>query len=201
MTTLVCPLPSRRPDLLFRPLGDDGQHVVKDPHTGAYFKLPPEEAFLFLLLDGRHTTAQLRAAFERRFGERLTVEDLDQFLSLARELGFLSEPDLDVAPAQPEAEADAVSEEEEEPAPVKAAEPAPARPAPGEANKRRGQSLLFWRASVFDPDRLFARLEPGLRAPVRRCLRPVGPRPPGPAWAHRLSSVPVQADGMRGGKT
>ena len=85
-------LPARRPDLIVRPLGDDGHHVVKDPVGGGYFKLPPHESFLFGLLDGVHTSADARSKFERRFGESLDDTDLDQFVSLAREFGFLSEP-------------------------------------------------------------------------------------------------------------
>src|SRR5262249_36828591 len=35
--------PGRRPELVIRPLGDDGQHVVKDPATGGYFRLGAQE--------------------------------------------------------------------------------------------------------------------------------------------------------------
>src|SRR4051812_39190574 len=45
--------PPRRPELLVNPLGDEGQHVVKDPWTGAYYNLGKEESFLLLRLDGR----------------------------------------------------------------------------------------------------------------------------------------------------
>ena len=47
--------PARRPELIVSPLGDQGQHVVKDPRTGEYFNLGPEESFLLLHLDGRQT--------------------------------------------------------------------------------------------------------------------------------------------------
>src|SRR4051812_37998522 len=40
--------------------------------------------------------------------------------------------------------------------------PADADPSAGQPRRRR-QSLLFWRTSLFDPDRLFNRLEPKLR--------------------------------------
>src|SRR5438045_4525501 len=154
MPVAAANLPARRRDLIFRPHGEHGEHVVKDPRTGGYFKLPAQESFLFTLLDGGHTPDQCRAAFERRFGEPLPADDLEQFLSLAREFGFLTAPDQHPSRA---------------PAPAPAAEPAPApaaaapSPAPeGRAAKPR-QSLLAWRKSVFDPDRLFAALEPALR--------------------------------------
>src|SRR5439155_24411111 len=42
------PLPARRPDLIVKPSGDTGGHVVKDPRTGQFFDLGPEESFLLL---------------------------------------------------------------------------------------------------------------------------------------------------------
>ena len=62
-------LPARRPDLVFRPVGDDGHYVVKDPRNGAYFKLGPQESFLFRYLDGRHDAGSACRAFSRHFGE------------------------------------------------------------------------------------------------------------------------------------
>src|SRR5579884_2327999 len=81
--------PSRRADLLLRPLGDDGQHVVKDPRTGAYFNLPPQESFLLAQLDGRQSVEAICAAFEKQFGEALSASDLDAFVQMVREQGFL----------------------------------------------------------------------------------------------------------------
>src|SRR5947209_148234 len=81
--------PARRPDLLLRPIGDDGRHVVKDLRTGAFYNLGPVESFLLLALDGRQPAAAIAAAFEAQFGEPLEPEDLDDFVALAREQGFL----------------------------------------------------------------------------------------------------------------
>jgi hypothetical protein len=39
MPDLSTPLPARRPELLIRPLGDQGQYVVKDPRTREFFHL------------------------------------------------------------------------------------------------------------------------------------------------------------------
>src|SRR5579884_4091705 len=84
--------PSRRADLLLRPLGDDGQHVVKDPRTGAYFNLPPQESFLLARLDGQHTVEAICKAFEVHFNEPLAPEDLDSFIEIARQQGFIADP-------------------------------------------------------------------------------------------------------------
>src|SRR5436305_11215300 len=81
--------PARRPDLVMKPLGDDGQHVVKDLRTGTYFNLPPAEAFLLGQLDGRRSADEICDAFQQQFGEPLTAEDLDGFLDVAREQNLL----------------------------------------------------------------------------------------------------------------
>ncbi len=133
--------PPRRPELLVRPLGDDGQHVVKDPGTGAYYNLGEVESFLLLRLDGRQTVGTICSAFAEKFGEALAPNDLDEFVTMARGQGFLQ-------PAVPESA-------------VRAA-PAAAAPAPAPAPKRKRQSLLYWRFRFFDPDRLFTWLEPKL---------------------------------------
>lgn len=129
------PLPARRPDLIVKPSDDAGGHVVKDPRTGQFFDLGPEESFLLLGLDGRRTAVELAQAFEDRFGEPLSRADLDDFLGLARDSGFL---------------------------PKKTAAGGAKSSAPTPAPARR-QSLLYWRKSLYDPDRLFNWLEPRLR--------------------------------------
>jgi multidrug efflux pump subunit AcrA (membrane-fusion protein) len=135
--------PARRPDLVLRPTGDKGDHVVKDPATGTYYNLGAQEAFLLEQLDGRQSAADVCAAFEKRFGEPLSEEDLDGFLDLARSRAFLQNGRSPAAVV-----------------PTTTA-PAPAAPAgPPPAPRRSGQSILYWRKNVFDPDRLFNWLEP-----------------------------------------
>jgi multidrug efflux pump subunit AcrA (membrane-fusion protein) len=136
--------PARRPDLILSPPGDGGYCVVKDPRTGSYYNLGRQETFLLSSLDGQRTVAAIRADFETKFGEPFGEEDLDDFLELARPLGWLQ-----VA---------------EGPGPMVAQD---TDPAPGGGSGPPGprvrQSLLYWRISFFDPDRLFDRLEPRLR--------------------------------------
>src|SRR3954471_19038686 len=118
MSGLAALLPACRSELVVRPLGDDGQHVVKDPGTGAYYELGPEEAFLLTQLDGRRDPATVCAAFERHFAQSLPEDDLDEFVALARERKLLDE-----APATA---------------------PGPAAPRPADPQEQR-QSLLYWR--------------------------------------------------------
>src|SRR5215468_836159 len=87
MTDLATLLPARRPELVLRPLDDGG--VVKCPRTGEYFQLQEQEYFLLMLLGPGQTAGAIRTAFEERFGEPLTEEDLDDFLKLLAEQGLL----------------------------------------------------------------------------------------------------------------
>jgi multidrug resistance efflux pump len=130
--------PPRRSDLLMRPLGDDGQHVVKDLRTGTYFNLPPQEAFLLTQLDGQRCSEDICAAFEKQFGEPLSPADLDEFLEVAHGQKLLAAPPASETPA-PEGKKPSSSSS----SPLKLA-----------------RNILYFRHSVFDPDRLFTWLEP-----------------------------------------
>src|SRR5262245_34686146 len=142
---LAVRLPARRPDLVIRPLGEGGRYVVKDPRTGAFFTFGEQEHFLLLQLDGEKKPAAVCRAFAERFGEPLSEVDLDGFVALARRQGLL----LPDAPSSPAAGGTPAA-----PQTVAEPTPPPARPR---------QSLLYWRKSLFDPDRLFTWLEPKIR--------------------------------------
>ena len=71
MSELATQLPSCRPELVIRPLGDKGPYVVKEPRTGTYYHLGEEEHFLLTQLDGRRDAEAICAAFAERFGQPL----------------------------------------------------------------------------------------------------------------------------------
>ena len=135
MSATATPLPACRSDLVVRPVGDAGECVVKDPGSGEFFQLGPHEHFLLTQLDGRREAADVCAAFEQLFGHELAEDELNEFVAAIREQGLLGEP-----PGQQ-----------------------PAKRRGGRGTGERGQNLLYWRKSVFDPDRLFTRLEPRMR--------------------------------------
>ena len=83
MATVTAP-PARRPDLILRPLGNDGRVVVKDPATGNYFNLEAPEAFLLERMDGRQGVDDICASFEARFGDALTPDAIDSAVKLFR---------------------------------------------------------------------------------------------------------------------
>ena len=149
MTATTAALPVRRLDLIVSPLGDTGAHVVKDPRTGTYYNLGDVEVFLLNQLDGRHSAEAIRAAYEERFDDALSDADLAEFLELVAEKGFLApvgvpNPPVTPAPAQR--------------SPLAAPSMTKAEPPP----KRAPQSILYWRRSVFDPDRVLNVLAPRL---------------------------------------
>ena len=137
MSTLSA-LPSRRSYLIVSPLGERGQHVVKDPFSGAYYHLGAEESFLLLKLDGTCTRDRIRDEFKDEFDEPLEDDDLDDFLELARSSNFIDYADGEARSQSP-------------------------APAPDAAPRSYEQSILYWRKPVFDPDKLFDWLEPKLR--------------------------------------
>jgi hypothetical protein len=91
MPDLGTPLPCRRPELVSRPFGQNGSYLVRDRQRGDSFRLGAEEYFLLAGLDGTRAGEDLRAAFAERFSELLTDEELQDFLNLAQERGFLQE--------------------------------------------------------------------------------------------------------------
>src|SRR5262249_32157809 len=118
--------PARRADLLIRPLGDRGLYVVKNPISGAYYQLGEEEHFLLTGHHGQRSPEQVRSAFQERFGAPLGAEEFEDFLALAGQQGLL----------RPQGDGPA--------------------PAPSAALRGAGHlpSILYWRVSLFDPDRL-----------------------------------------------
>ena len=85
MPGLVTALPSRRPELIVRPLGDCGRYVIKDPYTGSFFHIGEQEYYLLMQLDGARDAEEVCGAFAERFGEPLAHEDLDGFIQLVKE--------------------------------------------------------------------------------------------------------------------
>jgi multidrug efflux pump subunit AcrA (membrane-fusion protein) len=143
------PLPLSRRDFVFSPLGSDGKYVVKDPRRRTYFRLGPRERLLLELLDGTRGRESLRETYRQQFDDELTDDDIDGFLQLAASRGLLE--------STPQAPPDQAS-----PAAV-AAPPIPQSTPQTAQSRPSGQSLLAWRRSLFDPDRLFTLLEPRLR--------------------------------------
>src|SRR5262245_47453917 len=146
MSTAHSPLPVHRSDLVIRPVGEDGRHVVKDPTSGAYFQIGAQEHFLLEQLDGLHPATAVCRAFEEKFAEPLSQEDLEGFLALARRKGLLQSVELNPGSAASEPAGSAASI-------LGAAIRTP----------QVQQSILYWRKPFWDPDSFFTWLEPKIR--------------------------------------
>jgi putative peptide zinc metalloprotease protein len=137
MPDVATPLPCCRRELVFSTSGDGGRYVVKDPRAGDYYSVGEEEYFLLTQFNGLQSPGTVCATFAERFGAPLAPNELDEFLDLAHARGFLEDmPFNDARSAQ---------------RPARVASVGPR------------QSIVYWRKSLFDPDRLFTWLEPKIR--------------------------------------
>jgi putative peptide zinc metalloprotease protein len=144
--------PACRTDLVLRPLEDQQRFVAKDPRSGAYFELGEQEYFLLTQLDGEQSAEAVCARFASKFNEPLELGDLDEFVDLACKRGLIQSGAP--APAKPVPMRSDVA--------AKSTARSSHKPTPRPPAAVR-QSILCWRKSLFDPDRLFTRLEPKLR--------------------------------------
>ena len=141
-------LPRRREDLIVRPVAGN-QFVIKDPVTETYFQFGEQEWFLLSQLDVNATSSTVLSAFERQFGEALTAEELDEFVEMTSKRHLLEDSTSTSAQRRNER---SFADDDDDPQAI-----------PQAGKTKSGQSLLFWRYSLFDPDRLFNRIEPCLR--------------------------------------
>src|SRR5262245_47899805 len=84
-------LPARKSNLVMRPFGSEGEFVVKNPARRTYHKMGAQEFFLLEQLDGNQSAAEVLAAFEAKFGEPITVDDLHDFVEMASERELLAD--------------------------------------------------------------------------------------------------------------
>ena len=140
-------IPPLRADLIIIKQFYEGRtyYVVKDPISLQYFRLTAEDYFLATLFDGKRTLNHVRAAYVERFPHlRLdfSEEEINERVShFANDLGLLQF--LSVQGARLKPRFDAIKK-----------------------NKKQSKggfysvvnNIFFARFSVFDPDRLFARM-------------------------------------------
>jgi len=88
--------PLLRPDLLIRPVGGEGRHVVKDLRSGVFFNLGRRSRSCSYASTGESSVGAICAAYEARFDEPLGEEDFADFLDLARGKRLLRDDARDV---------------------------------------------------------------------------------------------------------
>ncbi len=138
------PLPLS-PDVVIRPLDDDGRCVVKNTRKRSYVKLGGQEAFLLSQLDGQKTYADITAAFEQRYGEPVACEDVQDFVAMLKEERLVGKPN-GKSSASDRADEDLQLGFFKRT--IKAA---------------RRKNPLYFRVTLIDPDRLLNWLEPKTR--------------------------------------
>ena len=143
MTASTTELPRIRTGLVIRCTGE-GEYVVKCPADGSYFRIGDVEQFLLSQLDGSHSTKAICEAFEQRFHDRLTRDDIDEFARAIEPMGLLDRAD---SAGQRAGDRTATDDDEDD----------------AETGRKGGGSILFFRRSIFNPDRLLNAMEPHLR--------------------------------------
>lgn len=135
--------------------------VVKLAADRQYFSLGPQEAYLLRQLNGHRSGRRIREKYEEKFGERLSRSDLKEFIAAVESMGLLEPIEVSETPVDSNSAA-AVAGGTDSPGDSSstAAEPKVAKKRKGQLF---GQSALFFRVPLFDPDRLFNALEPRLR--------------------------------------
>lgn len=66
------------------------RRAVKNPGRRTYHKRGSQEFCLLEQLDGNRSAAEILAAFEAKFGEPITVDDLHEFVEMVSELELLN---------------------------------------------------------------------------------------------------------------
>lgn len=179
-------LPVRRDDLVVRPVAGN-QYVVKDPETDAYFQIGEQEWFLLSQLDATASYTSLINAFQTKFGEVLSSDELDEFIEMVSKRHLLK----DKSGSRPRPRTKTYVDSED----------ANWNDVPSGNGKKTGQSILYWRYNLFDPDRLFNQVEPLLRwvwTPeffVASCIVVLAAG--AELWTHRLSFLASFPHAMR----
>jgi hypothetical protein len=155
-------LPTRRPALVMRALADMDQFVVKNGH-GDFYDLDEQSYFLLEQLDGRCSAEEVRAAYQCRFAEPLSAEELTEFVATARERGFLEDdpqPRKDDHRGLEEWKAGRMEGRRTPSASSNLPTFHSSTPSSHQSSESSGQSVLFFRIRLLDPDRLLRWLAP-----------------------------------------
>lgn len=136
----------RRDDLEIQQISPS-ECVVKLTSTRKFFSLGPQEAWLLRKMNGYRSPRRLRRKFEDKFGESIREEDVLAFINSVGGMGLLTNYTPERNSSEQQSQPDGGTEE------------------PADRKKARlfGQSAVFFRVPLYDPDRLLTWLEPNLR--------------------------------------
>ncbi len=134
------------------------EYVVKRTDSREYFSIGPQEACLLELLDGQHSVQQIQSAYEAKFSDKLSPDDLKEFIDAVQPMGLFRTP----ASPRPAAPRNVTNQTGSDSGDVLASDHDTTIEEPSSKRPKKGllqdQSLLFFRVPLFDPDRTFNRL-------------------------------------------
>lgn len=140
--------PRRRDDLEIQRISPS-EYVVKLTSTRKFFSLGRKEAWLLRKANGYRSPRRLRRKYEERFNESISVEDVQAFLASVAEMGLLINDHSERTSSKDSSDTHNNTK---------------AQTANTPAGKGlSGQSAVFFRVPLWDPDRLLTWLAPRLR--------------------------------------
>ncbi|HQZ68231.1 MAG TPA: efflux RND transporter periplasmic adaptor subunit [Planctomycetaceae bacterium] len=132
------------------------EYVVKRRDNREYFSIGPQEACLLALFNGSHSVQEIQAAYADRFQDQLSESDLQEFIAAVRPMGLFqpassTETSKNSGPGKSgagQSDSSQALSDGTEPEKVKS----------GLRSALRGQSILFFRLPLSDPDVFLGRL-------------------------------------------
>ncbi len=142
--------PQRRDDLEIQQISSS-ECVVKLSPDRKYFSVGPKEAWLLRKMNGYRSPRRLRRKYEDRFGESISEQDVVEFINSVTLMGLLKD-NSQKDTSKPDAAA--LAQEDSKGTAVESG---------SKKKKLFGQSAIFFRIPLYDPDRLLSWLEPRIR--------------------------------------
>ena len=147
-------LPRVRDDLTIQAISAT-EYVIKRREGREYFSVGPQEACLLELLNGKNSFSDIQGTYFERFAQNLSEADLGEFLQAVQPMGLLQtlpkpESGLGKAPSEGVSEKDPVFSK------TRSSSTESVRPK--KRSPLNGQSVLFFRIPLCDPDAFLERL-------------------------------------------
>ena len=159
MGTLLPPsssLPRVRDDLTIQAISPT-EYVVKRRESREYFSVGPQEACLLELLNGKSSFSDIQNVYSQRFGQNLSEADLGEFLQAVQPMGLLQSTSKSRS-GSPRPQPGGSLEGDHRRSNSPSSSTAPESVRPKKRSPLNGQSVLFFRIPLCDPDVFLGRI-------------------------------------------
>jgi putative peptide zinc metalloprotease protein len=153
--------PRHRQDVEIQKISES-ECVVKLRNDRQYFSLGPQEAYLLRQLNGRRSSRRIREKYEETFGESLSRSDFNEFITAVDAIGLLESQESDDNAKDSGTESPAAGLTSGDGSGQSTSSSA-SRPSKKKSGGLFGQSVMFFRIPLYDPDQFFNWLEPKIR--------------------------------------